>query len=63
MSDNNLAENTFGELAEMAGLLMRKLEENGFSHEEAVALASKVTVELVVTVVEGSFKENGKKKV
>ena len=61
MSDNKAAENTFEELAKMAGLLMGKLEENGFSHEEAVALASKMTVSLVTTVVEGSIKGNGKK--
>jgi len=61
MSDNKEAENTFEELAKMAGLLMGKLEENGFSHEEAVALASKMTVSLITTVVEGSIKGNGKK--
>jgi len=61
MSDNKAAENPFEELAKMAGLLMGKLEENGFSHEEAVALASKMTVSLITTVVEGSIKGNGKK--
>ena len=51
MSDKEDMRYSFGQLAEMAGIMMGQLEEKGFSHEEAVATASKLVVELVVNAV------------
>ena len=54
--DKELVKNTFGEIAEMAGLLMGQMEEKGFSHEDAVSTASKMVVEMIMAAVRGEVK-------
>lgn len=47
MTNDEAIMNSIGAVAEMAGFMMAQLEKNGFTHEEAVATASKMVVAML----------------